>query len=142
MDASTDEEERYLYIFLIMLIFNLIYSDEEEQRKHRQTTHNSAMKNVGQNNYFLDIFYVSFYLQTKSRSASLSDVEKRLFGYVDDDEGNLLVEINHFYSIQNKSIDSTITATGAGSSSTPHLGPKQALTAELSHSTDVCSISN
>jgi len=46
MDANTDEEEKYLHIFLIMFIFNLIYSDEEEQQKHRQTIKNSAMQNV------------------------------------------------------------------------------------------------
>lgn len=35
-------------ISLIMFIFNLIhiYSNEEEQRKHRQTTQTSAMKDV------------------------------------------------------------------------------------------------
>lgn len=46
MDANTDEEERYLHIFLIVFTFNLIYSDEEEQQKHRQTIQNSAMQNV------------------------------------------------------------------------------------------------
>ena len=45
MNPSTDGEERYFYIyicFLIMLIFDYICSDEEEQQSRRQITQNNV----------------------------------------------------------------------------------------------------
>ncbi|CAF0741166.1 unnamed protein product [Adineta steineri] len=68
-------------------------SDEEgQQQKHRKSSRTSLVKN------------------NTSRSASLSDAEKRLFGHVDDDDE-----------------ESTATA---------HSDPKKALTDELSRSVD------
>ncbi|CAF2815027.1 unnamed protein product [Rotaria sp. Silwood2] len=97
MDTTTDEEERYAYYLYLINYFNFLYSDDdesEEQRKPRQVA------------------------LTTSRSASLSDAEKRLFGHVADDQ------------------ESISTANDTGVSSTSHLDAKQALTAELSRSAD------
>jgi hypothetical protein len=61
MDASTDEEERYLDLFNNdCLFFNILFSDTEEQRrKHRESPHNSLVKNVKTDNYIVFIHITS-----------------------------------------------------------------------------------
>ncbi|CAF0906497.1 unnamed protein product [Rotaria sordida] len=63
-------------------------------------------------------YEAKFIKTTTSRSASLSEAEKRLFGHVADDQ------------------ESLSAANDIGVSSTSHLDAKQALTAELSRSAD------